>query len=288
MLPWTTRARASISVRRALPKDKEAVGKLLASSRHSHLHQGWRPVTDWIGRAVAFVAENRYGMVGCLITPADPPPAAWIRAAVADDGGPPTGIISRLLEACLADLSPQGVTTLCGMPTKLWLPPILDDLGFAIVEGVESWEKRNLEILRRGAQDLELREASLGDMAELAALERAAFTPRWRHSPETLALARERTNLFTVAERAGQIVGFQISLAVDDRAHLARLTVHPDAQRSGVGRRLLADALQQFAALNLSKVSLNSQTDNTTSHLLYSAFGFQPVSSPLPVWERLV
>lgn len=275
-------------IRRALPKDTEAIAKLLSSSRFSHLHQTWQPVTDWIGRAVAFVAENRHGMSGCLITPADPPPAAWIRAAVTSDSGPPSGIIVPLLEACMEDLASQGIATLCSMPTEFWLPPILDDLGFAIVEEVESWEKRNLDIPFQGAQDLEVYDARLEDMTALATLERAAFSPRWRYSAETLALAWEQADLFTVAKRTGSIVGFQIGLVIDGGAHLARLTVGPQAQRSGVGSRLLADALLSFATRNLTKVSLNSQTNNTASHALYSAFGFRPLSSPLPVWERPV
>jgi len=288
MLPWIAQAQRSLVIRPARPADGPAMDRLLQKSLGAHLHSDWRPATDWIGRAPAFVAKNRYGLAGCLITPADPPPAAWVRAAAVSDGIPPAGVMAQLFAAGLQTLAAQGINTLSAMPTEPWLPPILDDLGFTIVEQVETWEKHNLDIARWGAQDIQVRPARAEEMEHLARIERAAFAPRWRHSAETLALARERAATFTVAERGRKIVGFQVSLARGDQAHLVRLTVHPAAQGSGVGSRLLAHALTRYANLGLTRVSLNTQSNNTPSHRLYAAFGFRRAALPLPVWERPV
>jgi ribosomal protein S18 acetylase RimI-like enzyme len=133
-----------------------------------------------------------------------------------------------------------------------------------------------------------VRPARQDDLARLIPIEQAAFAPRWRCSAETLALAWGKAATFTVAERQGEILGFQVSLASDQRAHLVRLTVHPAAQQSGVGARLLTDALARYAALNLKSVSLNTQSDNLPSQRLYAALNFRRVGSPLPVWERPV
>ena len=280
--------RRSFTTRPARPEEIPALDRLLRQSRRSHIRSGWQPVTAWIGRAPAFVAENRFGLAGSLITPADPPPAAWVRAALVADGFPTAEVITPLLNACLDVLARQGVTTLSAMPTEPWLPPILDELGFAIVQEVENWEKRDLGTSRPGAQDLRVRPARQDDIPHLIPLEQAAFSPRWRYSAEALALALEKAATFTVAERRGEIVGFQVSLASDQWAHLVRLTVHPAAQQSGVGARLLNDALARYAALNLKSVSLNTQSDNLPSQRLYAAFDFRRVGPPLPVWERPV
>jgi ribosomal protein S18 acetylase RimI-like enzyme len=69
---------------------------------------------------------------------------------------------------------------------------------------------------------------------------------------------------------------------------LARITVHPAVQGQGIGSRLLAEALADYANLGLQQVSLNTQTDNLTSHQLYRAFGFERYGLPIPVWERPV
>jgi N-acetylglutamate synthase-like GNAT family acetyltransferase len=278
----------SFAIRPAVPADAAAVHRLLYSNRRSHRHLYWRPATDWLGRAPACVAEDRHGLAGCLITPADPPPAAWVRAAAVRDGAPLAPIMDRLFAACLELLAAQGIETLAAMPSELWLPPILDALGFAIVEQVETWEKNDLHAVHQGAPDVQVRPVHPADMAQLTCIERAAFAPRWRHSVETLALAWESAATFTVAQREGGIVGYQVSLASGDWAHLARITVHPAVQRSGVGTRLLADALARYVALGLARVSLNTQSDNLPSHRLYHAFGFRRVAPPLPVWERPV
>jgi len=288
MLPWIARARHSLTVRPARRSDSPAINQMLQSSLHSHLHLDWRPATNWIGHATAFVAESRYGLVGCLICPADPPPAAWVRAAAANDGGPPAGVMQPLFDACLPALAAQGIATLSAMPTEPWLPPILDELGFAIVERVESWGKVGLKSPRRGSPEVQVRPARRPDITHLAHIAQAAFAPRWQLGAETLALAWQQAATFSVAEQGKSKVGFQISLARGEQAHLVHLTVHPAAQGRGVGSRLLADALNRYATLGLTHVSLNTQSNNTASHRLYKAFGFQRVSSPLPVWERAV
>jgi RimJ/RimL family protein N-acetyltransferase len=57
---------------------------------------------------------------------------------------------------------------------------------------------------------------------------------------------------------------------------------------SGPALALLADTLVRYAGFGISSVSLNTQVHNLPSHRLYAAFGFEPLSPPIPVWERLV
>jgi GNAT superfamily N-acetyltransferase len=282
-----TQASRTLTVRPAGPADARGVQSLLETSSRSHLHPDWRPVTDWLGRAPAFVAESPAGLTACLLASVDPAPAAWVRTAAVANGFSAPVIMRRLFAPCLQALAQQGIETLSAMPTEPWLAPILDELGFAIVEQVETWRKPDLVATCDGARDVTIRPARSEEMEELARIDHLAFRPRWRFSVESLVLAWEQAAIFTVAERDDQLVGFQISLSDQSGAHLARLTVRPDAQRTGVGSRLLADALARYAHLGISSVSLNTQVHNGPSHRLYSAFGFEPGSPPVPVWERL-
>jgi ribosomal protein S18 acetylase RimI-like enzyme len=211
-----------------------------------------------------------------------------VRAAAVGGGLSAPIVMHRLFSHCIDSLSVQGIETLSAMTTEPWLEPILDELGFAIVEQVETWRKPDVLAPRLGSPDISVRPAQLVEMDELAHIDELAFHPRWRFSVESLRLAWEQAVVFTAARRGPQLVGFQISLADQLGAHLARLTVRPDAQQTGVGTRLLADALAQYAVLGLTSVSLNTQVHNTPSHRLYSAFHFEPIAPPVAVWERPV
>ena len=285
MRPWQSSSQ-SLSVRPARPEDTESVWRLLRTSRRSHLRPEWRPHVAWIGHAPALLAESPRGLVGCLITPADPPPAAWVTAAAVCDGERPLPIMRLLLSAIWDPLRDAGTTTLACMPAEPWLPPILEQLGFAVVEQVVTWEKPDLAITRQGAPDVLVRPVRQADMDRLAEIEHAAFAPRWRYSAGTLSRALDRSATFTVAQREGLLVGYQFSVTSRDWAHLVRITVDPAEQRTGVGARLLAHALARYAELGARRVSLNTQSDNLPSHHLYSAFGFREIGLPLSVWER--
>ncbi len=276
----------SMTVGAAGPDDAVEIDALLNTAPHGHVHPGWRTPAEWIGHAVALAARSSFGLSGVLIAPADPPPASWVRAAAVGSGFPTIAVMTKLFIACMPQLASQGATTLSALPTEPWLSPILDDLGFSVVEEVETWVKRDVHPVPRGRSTILIREARVNDMPVLESIERAAFEPRWRHSADTLSLVREQVSLFTVAEAAGQTVGFQFSLSEGERGHLVRLSVRPDAQHQGVGTQLLADAITQYARAGLTHVTLNTQNDNAASRRLYASFGFRPVGAPLPVWER--
>jgi ribosomal-protein-alanine N-acetyltransferase len=287
MLPWHA-SQEPLSVRPARPEDAQSVWKLLQTSWHCHLRFEWRPHIAWIGQAPALLAERPHGLVGCLITPADPPPAAWVSAAAVSNGERTLPVMHTLLSAILDNLRDAGIASLACMPSEPWLPPILERLGFAVVEQVIIWEKPDLHVTRPGAQDLLVRPVSQADVDQLARIEQAAFAPRWRYSAHTLSLALAHAGTFTVAQRQGLVVGYQFSVITGDWAHLVRITVDPAEQRTGVGARLLTDALTRYGELGVRHVSLNTQSDNLPSQHLYSTFGFQEIGLPISVWERPV
>ncbi|HZD10013.1 MAG TPA: GNAT family N-acetyltransferase, partial [Candidatus Binatia bacterium] len=119
-----------------------------------------------------------------------------------------------------------------------------------------------------------------------AAIEEAAFDPLWRHSVESLIIGWRHSVSFHVAEVDGKLVGFEYSSDSDvqNAGHLVRLTVAPDAQRSGVGSALLRAALESYRRQGLDEASLNTQLSNGPSRRLYEKFGFQPAGYHWPVW----
>lgn len=240
---------------------------------------------EWIGQAPAFVAENKYGLVGCIISSIENSNVSWLRAAAVSEGIPAGIIMKRLLLACFKALVDLNIPAFCAMPVEPWLYSILQDTDFSVVEYVESWGKTGLKTSKIGNQAVHIRPVLRQDLDILEQIEEKAHHPRWQYSVPMLELAMKEADMFTIAQLDQEIIGFQISLVMEKRGHLARLTVHPEKQGQGIGTRLLADVFAQLAKTGLTEITLNTQTDNIPSHQLYTSFGFQRISPPLRIWE---
>jgi ribosomal protein S18 acetylase RimI-like enzyme len=84
-----------------------------------------------------------------------------------------------------------------------------------------------------------------------------------------------------------RLVGYWAqTLAADREAHLARLAVHPEFHGRGVGRFLLADAIEYARSEKLRSILLNTQTDNQRALKLYRSFGFRPTGRIVPILTR--
>jgi ribosomal-protein-alanine N-acetyltransferase len=71
-------------------------------------------------------------------------------------------------------------------------------------------------------------------------------------------------------------------------AHLTRIAVHPDWQGQGVGKRLLAAAVQTAQSHSARSLTLNTQVSNRRSQRLYRAFGFAPTGQITSVYTCLI
>jgi mycothiol synthase len=93
--------------------------------------------------------------------------------------------------------------------------------------------------------------------------------------------------LWTVAEAAGEIVGFVIG-RVRDRGpaegYVSFLGVAPNHRGDGLGRALLTHQLTQFSTRGLQRATLDVDVDNVTTALrLYRSVGMLPVPN-FTVW----
>ena len=101
------------------------------------------------------------------------------------------------------------------------------------------------------------------------------------------------TGYFAVAEAADEmaaslsgLAGYVCADVVGDVGQVIRLAVHPAAQRLGIGRTLLNEALAYCQANGASRVVINTQEDNTASSGLYEQAGFRRVGRRVPLLVR--
>lgn len=111
------------------------------------------------------------------------------------------------------------------------------------------------------------------------------FTP-----PEAWA-GRQEAGTLWVAEAAGRIVAFLGAHAEDDRLHIDEFAVAQDRQGQGLGRRMLAIAVDWARDHRLAAVSLTTFRSVPFNGPFYASFGFRdwpPQDAPESIRLRLV
>lgn len=135
-----------------------------------------------------------------------------------------------------------------------------------------------------------IRPAQSTDAEDMVEVQNAIYRAGLRLSPVDVALVRERyldmphRVACTVAEQQGQVVGFQsLNRAWPDNPYdvgegwgIIGTHIHPDAGRSGLGRRLFAVSLAAAKTAGLRHIDASIGADNAPALAYYSMMGFTP------------
>lgn len=129
--------------------------------------------------------------------------------------------------------------------------------------------------------DEEIRQAVAADVAAVKAVTDAAY----RHYIERIGVVpqpMERDHTANVAAGQVFVTGEPVNglVAVEERAdhlYLDNIAVHPDAQGTGVGRRLLHFVDAHARALGLSEVRLYTNALMWENQKIYPKYGYEVV-----------
>jgi ribosomal protein S18 acetylase RimI-like enzyme len=141
-----------------------------------------------------------------------------------------------------------------------------------------------------GAPRTAMRRGRKRDRPAALAVDHAAFPPFWRLDDGGLheALSATPTARFRVATSHRSIVGYCVTGRAGRRGYLQRLAVVPELQGRGIGRALVADALQWLARRGVTNTVVNTQVENERALQLYLAMGFRLQPSGLEVLGRTI
>ena len=273
----------SKQARRARPEDRSAIKELAQGAHRSlSLLRQWE---ECLGDDLFILLEREGAVTGALLAWPDESPVAWMRLAALADGQDIAEWLDLTLPLVLEGLRRRGTRSLAWMDYDGWAGLPLEARGFERLTDVIALVKFGRALPDVSGASVCLRPATDADVPAVVAVDRAAFTPHWWHSEDTLRRRAVASSHFVVAEVAGSVVGYaEGELRLPD-AHLNRIAVHPDHQGHGVGALLLRDVLRAFWQSEANQVSLNTQTDNRFSQQLYRHFGFEPLGSTMTAWE---
>lgn len=137
---------------------------------------------------------------------------------------------------------------------------------------------------------IRIREAMDEDADDMAEVQNAIHRAGLRPGPVDAALVRERYLVgdyrvaCTVAEQQGRVIAFQsLMRAWPDNPYgvaegwgIIGTHVHPDAGRSGVGRRLFEKTRIAAGGAGIRHIDASIGSDNAPALAYYSAIGFMP------------
>lgn len=121
---------------------------------------------------------------------------------------------------------------------------------------------------------IEIRPATVADLAAIALLDAAVLTPVWSARAYEEELTRGEA-LLLVAVEGGRPAGFLAARQAADRAEILRLAVQPGSRRRGLASRLLASALGRLGEHGVQLWWLELAEDNSAARAFYVAQGFR-------------
>ncbi len=127
-----------------------------------------------------------------------------------------------------------------------------------------------------------VRTARADDIEAAAQRERACFDAYQLDAKRLAYLQRTPRAIVRIAERDGAPVGHAITLVRNHRGgswgRLYSLAVDPACRGRGIGRALLADAMEQLASRGVNRVFLEVERANASAVQLYERHGFHAVA----------
>lgn len=275
-------------VRPAGTKDHQQLSNLIFFESRLHRHLDWRSPLEWLGAPFYWALEEDGQITAALACPTERDGIAWIRLFVYTGRWSAESAWSKLWSTAQEEIVRSGGAKVAAIAIQPWFQDLLAGNGFENRQQIVMLEWRYqpsfLSTGSRGLQGIRIRRMSEADLPEVEKTDAASFNPLWQNPLETIRKAFGQALYATVAENDQGIVGYQLSTGGGQRAHLARLAVHPSVQGQGAGRALLSDLFGYITYAGISRLSVNTQSDNQASLNLYQRMGFLRTGEEYPVY----
>jgi len=243
----------------------------------AHIHVGWLNPARWVGRPVSLRLADSHGRThAALVTAPDGLGVAWVQAFACGKGQAPQAAWKILWEAAHRALIELGVRRVWAVTSEPSFAGILRAADFHQSSEVVTLTFFGERVDPPAALPaITLRQMQVADLPAVLALDNLAFTPPWQMDREALETTLQASTVSALAFHQAEAVGYLLATQSQERLHLARLATAPRWQRKGIGRALTLHLLQQAGRQAAGHLTVNTQTENSASLMLYHALGFR-------------
>ncbi len=274
-------------VRPADLSDHQQLSNLIFFETHLHRHLDWRSPLEWLGAPFYWALEEGRRITAALACPPEVDGIAWVRLFVYSGHWSPQNAWSMLWATAKEEIAGTGGATVAAIAMQPWFRHVLEASGFENRQQIVMLEwhgSASQPGAERGVERFHIRGMKQSDLQSVTKTDHASFDPLWHNSYDTIERAYAQALYATVAEKDDEIIGYQLTTGHQQRAHLARLAVHPRLQGRGVGRALLSDLYARLTKAGIIRLSVNTQSDNSASLSLYKKMGFKRTGEEYPVY----
>jgi ribosomal protein S18 acetylase RimI-like enzyme len=275
-------------VRPAVTKDHQQLSNLIFFESRLHRHLDWRSPLEWLGAPFYWALEEEGQITAALACPTERDRIAWVRLFVYTGRWSAESAWHLIWATAREEIARAGGARVAAIAIQPWFQDVLAGSGFENRQQIVMLEWRYQPSLAssgpRGRSGIQIRRMTEADLPEVEKTDAASFDPLWQNPLESIRKAFSQALYATVAENEQGIIGYQLSTGGGQRAHLARLAVHPAVQGKGGGRALLNDLFRYITYAGISRLSVNTQSDNPASLSLYQRMGFLRTGEEYPVY----
>jgi ribosomal-protein-alanine N-acetyltransferase len=125
-----------------------------------------------------------------------------------------------------------------------------------------------------GPRQILIRPMTADDLQTVESIDRRSFPLPWPAGAYRYELEHNELARCWVADADGRVAGSLVGWLVLDEYQIATLSVDPGRRREGIGKALLAAALDAAQAEGAVRFTLEVRAGNDAAQALYLAFGF--------------
>jgi len=282
-------------VRPADLSDHQQLSNLIFFESRLHRRLDWRSPLEWLGAPFYWALDEGGQITAALACPTEAEGIAWVRLFVYTGRWAAENAWNMLWSTANQEIANAGGAKVAAIAVQPWFQDVLAASGFENRQQIVMLDWRGFAgqlsaaslSTSKGAPEasgIYIRRMTEADLPAVEKTDAASFDPLWHNPLETLRRAFAQAMYVTVAENESGIIGYQLSTGGGQRAHLARLAVHPSVQGQGAGRALLSDLFAHLTRAGIPKLSVNTQSDNQVSLKLYQRMGFVRTGEEYPVY----
>jgi len=276
----------NLNIRTARLDDREKLTQLIKDAPFFYRHLDWVSPLEWLGQQPFYLVEKDLDILAALACPPEPQNVYWLRLFVISSSIKPDKAFQTLFSELKRNPLLNMGSHLNILAIQEWLEQIVISNNFHLHQSITvlKWHVSNQE-LKHKTNKINIRNMQPSDLVEICNIDNLAFDDIWQLSREALIQAYAKSSYSSVVLHEEKVVGYQMSTATDDHAHLARLAILPEFQGRSYGSTLVDDMLANFRSLGINEITVNTQSDNFASLSLYKKIGFSPTGEEFPIFR---